>query len=196
MSATPLRLLGISGSLRADSYSTAILKTLAGNVFPRATFEFANIGALPLYNQDLDVNAAIAPVVALKEQVSAADGVVIVSTEFNHGMPGVLKNALDWTSRPVFRSPFKDKPVLIITTSMAFTGGVRAQYQIRETLTSMLARPVATPEVVIGIAQNKVVDGRLVDRAAIDFALSAFETLFSEIHLQAHAEHRVAALAH
>lgn len=176
------RILGISGSLRAKSYSSAILKALAEEVAPRATFEFADIGEMPHYNEDLD-NEAQRPssVSAFKQQLDNAAGVVIVSSEFNHGIPGVLKNAMDWGSRPVGRSPFKDKPTLIITSSLAFTGGVRAQYQIRETLASMLARAVATPEIVIGQVHEKITDGRFADRPSIDFALKGFEALFAEI---------------
>jgi chromate reductase len=192
---TPFRLLGISGSLREGSYSTAILTALADAIAPKATFEFADIGALPHYNQDLEGEATPAAVKTLKAQIAAADGVVVASSEFNHGVPGVLKNALDWGSRPAFRSPFLNKPVLIITSSLAFTGGVRAQYQLREALASMLARPVATSEVVIGAVRDKVADGRFVDRAAIDYALKAFEALFSEIRLQAYAASEVASAA-
>jgi chromate reductase len=193
---TPFRLLGISGSLRTGAYSSAILTALAEAAAPRASIAFADIGALPHYNQDLEGDATPAAVTDFKAQIAAADGVVLVSTEFNHGMPGVLKNALDWASRPAFRSPFKHKPVLIVTSSLAFTGGVRAQHQLRETLASMLARPVATPEIVIGLIRDKVVDGRLVDRAALDYSLNGFEALFEEIRLQAHAVNRPAAPAH
>lgn len=176
----PVQLLGISGSLRQNSFSSAILAAFAEASAPRAHFDFADIGALPHYNQDLEATPPAA-VAAFKAAVAAADGVVIVSSEFNHGIPGVLKNALDWASRPVFRSPFAEKPVLIATSSPAFTGGVRAQYQLRETLASMLARPVATPEIVIGQVHQKIVDGRFADAAAIDFARNAFGALFAEI---------------
>ncbi|MDR3494044.1 MAG: NAD(P)H-dependent oxidoreductase [Ancalomicrobiaceae bacterium] len=179
-------LVGISGSLRRDSYSTAILRTLAEAIAEQATTVIADIGSIPHYNADLDTDDAPAPVRLLKQQIARADGLIVVSAEFNHGIPGVLKNAIDWASRPVFKSPLRDKPVLIVTESPAFTGGVRAQYQLRETLVSTLARPVPTPEIVIGAVQTKVAGGRLTDRAAIDFAVAAIDVLFHEID-QLHA---------
>ena len=183
-------LVGISGSLRRASYSTAILLTLAEAVADRATTVVADIGSLPHYNADLDTDTPPDEVQRLKDQIARADGLIVVSAEFNHGIPGVLKNAIDWASRPVFKSPLRDKPVLIVTESPAFTGGVRAQYQLREAFASALARPVPTPEIVIGTVQNKVAGGRLTDRAAIDFAAAAIATLFHEIdqlHLAATA---------
>jgi chromate reductase len=96
-------------------------------------------------------------------------------------MPGVLKNALDWASRPAFRSPLVGKPALIATASPAFTGGVRAQAQLRETLAATLSRVVPAPEIVIGSVHEKVRDGRLVDEAALRFALDGLGVLVAEI---------------
>ena len=106
---------------------------------------------------------------------------MIASPEYNHGIPGVLKNALDWASRPHNGSPLREKPVLIVTASPAFTGGVRAQYQIRETLVSALARPVNTPEIVVGLVGTKIVDGRFEDAATLAFAAVAFKAMFGQI---------------
>jgi chromate reductase, NAD(P)H dehydrogenase (quinone) len=181
MSTPKFRLLGISGSLRAASFSTAVLTAMAVATSDRADYDYADIGALPHFNQDSYVDPLPAPVQHLRDQIAATDGIVISSSEYNHGIPGVLKNALDWASRPHNGSPLRDKPVLIITSSPAVTGGVRAQYQIRETLVSALARPVSTPEIVIGLVANKMVDGRFHDPAVIDFALNSFAKLFEEI---------------
>lgn len=181
MTASRYRLLGLSGSLRAASHSTATLATFAEAVADRADLTMADIGTLPLYNQDLDIEPRPAPVAALRDAIAAADGLVVVSTEYNHGTPGVLKNAIDWASRPAFRSPLKGKPVLIATCSMAFTGGVRAQYQIREAFASTLSRTALTPEIVIGTVHTKISDGRLTDAAVIDHALGGFEALYAEI---------------
>ncbi|MGH2343491.1 NADPH-dependent FMN reductase [Segnochrobactraceae bacterium EtOH-i3] len=181
MTSPRYKLLGLSGSLRTAAFSTAILETFAEMVADRAELAIADIGSLPLYNQDLDLDPRPAPVAALRTAVEEADGLVIVSTEYNHGTPGVLKNAIDWASRPAFRSPLKDKPVLIATCSMAFTGGVRAQYQIREAFASTLSRTVLTPEIVIGTVHTKVTDGRLTDTAVIHHALGGFAALYAEI---------------
>ncbi len=176
------RLLGMSGSLRAASYSTAILDALVREMAPRAAFEFADIGSVPLFNQDLCREPMPEAVDTLREQVTAADGLVVVSPEYGHGIPGVLKNAFDWISRPHNWSPFRHKPVLIVTSSHAFTGGVRSQYQIREALVAALARPVTTQEIVVGLVHTKISDGRFEDQAALDFARAGFDEMFAEIN--------------
>jgi chromate reductase, NAD(P)H dehydrogenase (quinone) len=105
----------------------------------------------------------------------------MISPEYNHGMSGVLKNALDWASRPYGRSTLMRKPVLTMTASPAFTGGVRAQQQMNETLVSIPARPILRPQIVIGSVHEKVRDGRLVDEAALSFALAGVDDLLEEI---------------
>ena len=181
--AAPVRysLLAISGSLRAQAFSTAVLQALAEATAAQAQFDQADIGALPHFNQDLYVEPLPAAAARLRSQIAQADGLVISSPEYNHGVPGVLKNALDWASRPHNASPLRGKPALIVTTSVAFTGGVRAQYQIREALVSALARPVATPEIVIGGINAKMVDGRFHDPSTLDFAMNGFAALFEEV---------------
>lgn len=178
---SPYRLLGVSGSLRANSFSSAILAALADVTASQAVFDYANIGSLPHFNQDLYVEPLPPFVQHLREQIAESDGLVIVSPEYNHGIPGVLKNAFDWASRPHNGSPLRDKPVLIVTSSPAVTGGARAQYQIRETVISALARPLNTPEIVVGQVGVKIVDGRFQDPAVIEFALHGFAALFAEI---------------
>jgi chromate reductase len=182
---SPYRLLGISGSLRANAFSSALLTALAEATVSQATYDYADIGTLPHFNQDLYVDPLPSTVQRFRGQVEAADGLVIVSSEYNHGIPGTLKNALDWASRPHNASPLRDKPVLIATSSPAVTGGVRAQYQIRETVTSALARPVNTPEIVVGNIPAKIIDGRFHDPAVIAFALNGFATMFDEIDMLA-----------
>ena len=175
------RLLGISGSLRANSFSAAVLNALAEAASAQASFDYADIGALPHFNQDLYVDPLPVAVQRFRDQIAGADGLVISSPEYNHGIPGVLKNALDWASRPHNGSPLRDKPVLIVTSSPAVTGGVRAQYQIRETVVSALARAVSTPEIVVGHVATKIVEGRFEDRAVIEFAMAGFSAMFEEI---------------
>ncbi len=177
----PYRLLGISGSIRSGAFSTAVLMALAEAVASAASFDHADIAALPHFNQDLCVEPLPAAVRHFCAQITAADGLVISSPEFNHGIPGVLKNAFDWASRPHGASPLKYKPVLIITSSPAFTGGVRAQYQIRESLISALARPVSVPEIVIGGVGGKMIEGRFVDAATMEFAKNGLARMFEEI---------------
>jgi chromate reductase len=180
----PIRILAISGSLREQAYSKAILAALADATAPHAQFAYADIGALPHFNQDLYVEPLPAAVAHLRRQIAEADGLIIASPEYNHGIPGVLKNALDWSSRPHNGSPLRNKPVLIVTSSPATTGGVRAQYQIRETLVSALARPVNTPEIVVGLVATKMVDGRFSDAATIEFARAGLAVMFDAIAAQ------------
>jgi NAD(P)H-dependent FMN reductase len=107
--------------------------------------------------------------------------VLIATPEYNHAVPGVLKNALDWASRPVFESCFKNKPVSIVSSSKAFTGGVRAQYQLRETLISMHAHLVMGPEVVVGGVHAKLSVDVYQDQNGLTFMLRSLERLREEI---------------
>jgi chromate reductase len=169
-------LLGLSGSLRRASYSTAILQALRDEIHNGVSLAIGDI-RLPLYNQDEDGENSPASVQTFREAVAMADGLVIVTPEYNHGMPGVLKNALDWASRPSGRSALANKPVLVISNSPAFTGGVRAQAQVNETLLSISAVILPGKQVVVGGVTQKVQDGKFVDRTNIEFALGAVQRL-------------------
>jgi chromate reductase len=176
-----VRILGISGSLCRASFSTAILKTLARRVAPALLIDVVTLEEVPFYNEDLDHSPGPPAVASLKRRVAESDGVLIATPEYNHGIPGVLKNALDWTSRPALQSCFKNKPVSIISSSRAFTGGVRAQYQLRETLISMHAHLVMGHEVVIGGVHNKFADGEYSDEPGLMFILESVERLRTEV---------------
>src|SRR3984885_14158809 len=116
-----VRIVGISGSLRKASFNTTLLKILADKSPPSIRIQVVTLEDIPLYNEDLDTTKVVLAVNALKRLISSCDGVLISTPEYNHGIPGVLKNALVWLSRPVFESCFKDKPVSIISSSKAFT---------------------------------------------------------------------------
>ena len=124
------RLLGIAGSLRRASHTTAVLRGLGALLEGRASFELALLDDLPLYNADLEGDALPEGVRRLKQAIGSADGLVVCSPEYNYGIPGVLKNAIDWASRPGFASPLKGKPALIVTAAPGLFGGARAQSQI------------------------------------------------------------------
>jgi chromate reductase len=136
---------------------------------------------IPFYNEDLDRSPGLPAIAKLKRGVQESDGILIATPEYNHGIPGVLKNALDWASRPAFQSCFKNKPVSIISSSLAFTGGVRAQYQLRETLIAMQAHLVISPEVVIGGVHTKFSDSEYNDEAGLSFIMDSLEKLREEI---------------
>jgi chromate reductase len=178
---TQFRLLGLSGSLRRASNSTAVLRGLQDSLASRAVLNIFPLHGLPLYNEDDDAEHAPESVRALRSAIEASDGVIMISPEYNHGMSGVLKNALDWASRPYGQSVLRKKPVLTMTASPAFTGGARAQQQMNETLVAIPARPVLRPQIVIGGVHDKVRDGRLVDETALSFALEGVDDLFGEI---------------
>ena len=170
------RLLGLSGSLRRTSNSTAVLRGLQDALGFRAALDIFLLHAIPLYNEDDDAEHAPESVRALRSAIEVSDAVIMISPEYNHGMSGVL-----WASRPYGRSVLKSKPVLTMTASPAFTGGVRAQQQMNETLASIPARHVLRPQIVIGGVHEKVRDGRLVDEAALRFALAGVDDLLDEI---------------
>jgi chromate reductase, NAD(P)H dehydrogenase (quinone) len=172
----PVRLFGLAGSLRRGSYSTAVLHGLAAALGAGAKLDIWE-PRLPLYNEDDDGPAAPEPVRAFRQAIAASDGIVISTPEYNHGMPGLLKSALDWASRPYGESVLIGKPTLIISSSPAFTGGVRAQSQLNETLLSVQAAIVPGPQIVIGGVADKVSDGRLVDQSSLAFALAAIDRL-------------------
>jgi len=174
------RLLGISGSLRQGAFSTAVLRGLAEALGPRAELTIHPLDAVPLYNQDLDTALAPAGVAALRAAIGEADGVIIVSPEFNYGLPGVLKNALDWASRPYGTATLIGKPVLTVTESPAFTGGARAHAPLNDVLLAIGARVLARPQAVIGSVHEKVTDGRLTDAAALEFLIAGVEDLLRE----------------
>jgi chromate reductase len=166
-------LLGLSGSLRAESFSTGILRTLQEQPLESVDLRIHDLGAVPLYNQDLDGNRIPAAVLELREVIADADGLVIVTPEYNYGMPGLLKNALDWASRPHGASALLGKPVIIISASPAFTGGVRAHAQLHETLLATQSLIVPGPQTVISEVHKKFDGGRLADSNTLDFALEA-----------------------
>jgi chromate reductase len=135
---------------------------------------------IPFYNEDRDSSPWLSAVAKLKRSVEESDGVLIATPEYNHGIPGVLKNALDWASRPAFKSCFKNKPVSIISSSLAFTGGVRAQYQLRESLIAMQALLVMGPEVVIGGVHTKFANSEYNDETGLSFIMESLERLRAE----------------
>jgi chromate reductase len=176
-----VRVVGISGSLRRASFSTSLLKVLAEKAAPAIEIQVVTLEDIPLYNEDLDRAPEIPSVAAFKKLIAESDGVLITTPEYNHGVPGVLKNALDWASRPVFESCFKNKPVTIFSSSKAFTGGVRAQYQLREALISMQAHLVMGPEVVVGGVHTKLAEDVYQDVTGLTFMMRSLDRLRHEI---------------
>jgi chromate reductase len=165
----PIRVVGISGSLRAGSYNSAALRAAVALAPDGMTIETAAIGDLPLYNDDVRAAGYPAAVQRFRDQLSAADAILFVTPEYNYSIPGVLKNAIDWASRPPSQ-PFDNKPVAIMGASGGVLGTARAQYQLRQMLVFLNAFPLNKPEVMIGAAQSKFDEaGTLTDEPTKEF---------------------------
>src|SRR5246127_526663 len=143
-----ITVLGICGSLRAGSYNKAALHVAIELKPPGMTIETADIGSIPLYNEDVRAQGFPPPVEKLRRQIAAADALLFATPEYNYSMPGVLKNAIDWASRPPDQ-PFAGKPVAIIGASAGMGGTARAQYDLRRSCVFLDMPPVNRPEVLI-----------------------------------------------
>src|SRR5712691_599517 len=179
----PLRLIGMSGSLRTGSYSNAVLETLREKFIGRADLLLYDLAPIPAYNQDFEGDKRPPVVKKLLADIAEADGLVLCAPEFNHSIPGVLKNALDWASRPAFASVMAYKPVAIMAPSRGPLGGARCLEHMRIALDSCLSRIALAREVIISAAESKIQGGRLVDEASLGFACGAVEALIREIRL-------------
>ncbi|HVI50866.1 MAG TPA: NADPH-dependent FMN reductase [Candidatus Sulfotelmatobacter sp.] len=172
-----LRLVTVVGSLRQGSYNRMIAQTLP-ELAPSGVEIVAapSIAGIPLYDSDLQAKGIPLQVTALGEAIQAADGVIIVTPEYNYSVPGVLKNAIDWLSR-LSPQPLAGKPLAIQSASMGVMGGVRAQYHLRQTLIFLEALVLNKPEVMVGAAQNKVdiETGRLNDEPTRQFIAGQLE---------------------
>jgi chromate reductase, NAD(P)H dehydrogenase (quinone) len=183
--AIKLRLLGLSGSLRKASYNKAILVALAELVAGKASLDIFPLNDVPVYDQDADTSTPPASVIALRAAIGDADGVVIASPEYNAGISGAMKNALDWASRPYGKSTLTGKPVLTLTSSPASTGGARAQAQLNETLTAIAAQIVLRPQAVIGVVHEKMTHGKFTDTKALSVLQAGIDDLLRNIELNA-----------
>ena len=157
-----MRILGISGSLRKDSHNTALLRAAAELLPPGVELElFDGLRAVPPYDADEDVPELHAPgVLALKDAIARADAVLISTPEYNHSIPGVLKNALDWASRPAGHSALNGTPAAVIGASTGMFGAVWAQAETRKVLGALGGR-VLEDELPVARAAELYRDGRL-----------------------------------
>src|SRR6201998_722725 len=173
--ANPVRLFAMSGSLRSGSYSNAVLETLRERFSGRADLTIADLAPIPLYNQDFEGERRPASVKALLGAIAKADGLVLCAPEFNHSIPGVLKNAIDWASRPAFASVLAYKPVAIMATSRGPLGGARCLEHMKVALDSCLSRVSFAREVISTADETRIKDGRLVDETCLSFAGGAVD---------------------
>src|SRR5215467_7033597 len=161
--------LGICGSLRKASFNMAALKTAIELRPPGMQVTVADISQIPLYNEDVRAQGFPPPVETLRQQIKAADALLFACPEYNYSMPGVLKNAIDWASRPPDQ-PFAGKPAAIMGAGAGMAGTARAQYDLRRTCVFLDVHPLNKPEVLIGQAQTKFdTAGRFTDEAGRGF---------------------------
>jgi chromate reductase len=166
-------LLGICGSLRKASTNRSLLLAI-GEVLPAGTSMtlFERLGELPIFNSDLEDPE---PVVELKRAIASADGVVIAVPEYNYSIPGGLKNALDWVSRPPATSPMRGKPIGLVGAASGMSGTIRAQLHLRQMLVYSDSPCLNQPEVLIPRAHERFKDGLLIDASTRDL-LARFGT--------------------
>jgi len=162
----PLLILGIAGSLRDGSFNRAALRAAQTLVPEGATIETFDIKGLPGFSQDDETNPP-AQVVELKQRIRAADAILFVTPEYNYSVPGVLKNAIDWASRPYGDSAWTKKPVAIMGASVGTLGTARAQYHLRQMFVFLNMYAVNQPEVMIAHAHKHFDEqGNLTDEVA------------------------------
>ena len=167
----PLRFAVMVGSLRKGSYNAAIARALPALAPEGVTIvPLGSVGDFPLYNFDVQEKGFPPAVTAMADAIRAADGVILVTPEYNHSIPGVLKNAIDWISR-LPNQPFAGKPVAIQSASPSLFGGLRAQLHLRHSFVYLDARPLNKPEVIIAQVNTKVdpTTGELTDPATRGF---------------------------
>lgn len=148
------KILLISGSIRKDSFNTKLLTTITNLTEGKAELVHADISILPLFNQDLETTFP-QEAQTLKDQIEAADAVIIATPEYNRSVPGVLKNAIDWASRPWGKNSFAGKYVLIMGATIAATGTAVAQSHLKQIMLYLDAKVLGQPELYISSAQDK-----------------------------------------
>lgn len=157
-------ILAFAGSLRKSSYNKALLRAVSELVPEDAELEIFDLEGIPLFNQDLE-NQPPQKVKEFKAKIRSADAILIATPEYNYSIPGVLKNAIDWASRPSGDSAWKGKPVALMSASTGRFGGARAQYHLRQCFVYLDMCPLNRPEVMVSQAKDYFDDqGRLKDK--------------------------------
>jgi chromate reductase len=172
-----LRVLGFAGSLRKASYNRAALRAATELAPPGMTIETFDLAPIPMYNDDVRLQGYPPPVEQFRGRLTAADAVLIVTPEYNHSIPGVLKNAIDWASRPPDQ-PFEGKPIAVMGASAGTLGSVRAQMHLRQSFVYLNGLLLNQPEVLIGNAPTRFdAEGRLTDEASREFIRKLLDAL-------------------
>lgn len=171
------RVLGLSGSLRKESYNTRLLRAAAAIAPGGLSITVADLKSIPLYDEDVRTRGYPPAVRDFRETIAASDGVLIATPEYNYSVPGVLKNAIDWASRPPDQ-PFAGKPVAIMGASPGRLGSARAQYHLRQVLLAVDAAVLNRPEIMVANAPAMFAeDGALADQATKDLVARLLDAL-------------------
>ena len=170
-------ILGIAGSLRRQSYNRSALRAAKQLAPEGVTLDIFELEGIPGFNQD-DEQTPPTKVVELKKQIRAADAVLIVTPEYNYSIPGVLKNAIDWASRPYGDSAWAGKPAAIMGASIGTIGTARAQYHLRQMFVFLNMFPINQPEVMIGNAGERFdAEGNLMDETTKKYIRQLLQNL-------------------
>jgi chromate reductase len=177
--ASTLRICGLAGSLRAGSYNRALLRAARDLAPAGLSLEIFDLAEVPLYNGDVEAQGDPEGVARLKAAIAGADGVLMATPEYNHGVPGVMKNAVDWASRPPRGAPLGGKPVGIIGASPGMTGSARGQSQLRQAFEFTNSYCMPQPEILVFKAHEKFdADGKLIDETTTRY-LAAYLVAFA-----------------
>jgi chromate reductase len=173
----PLQVLAVAGSLRRGSFNHALVEAAVDLAPDAMTIRPFALDAIPMFSEDVEAEGDPVAVQELKAAIDAADGLLIATPEYQHGVPGVLKNALDWASRPHAESVMRGKVAAIMGASTGQGGTARAQTQLRQALDFTGTYVVLEPEVLVADAADRFDDGRLVDDDACQFLTELLEQL-------------------
>ena len=159
-----VNILGFAGSLRKGSYNKSLLRAAVELVPEDAKLEIFDFEGIPPFNQDVETRPP-EKVKEFKAKIRAADALLISTPEYNYSVPGVLKNAIDWASRPYGDNAFENKPVALMSASIGMLGGARAQYHLRQIFVFLNMLPINKPEVIVTFAPDKIDrNGRVRDQ--------------------------------
>jgi chromate reductase, NAD(P)H dehydrogenase (quinone) len=173
-----MHVLGIIGSLREHSFNKSLMEAFMELKPVGVDMTIADIASLPLYNEDLEATFPESAL-KLKKQVESADVIIIATPEYNRSIPGVLKNAIDWISRPYGKNSFMGKKVLVIGASVGPIGTALAQYDLKKMLLHGNAHVLGQPEFFVGNAGSKMTDGVITDTATREHITAAWSILTS-----------------
>lgn len=158
-----IKILAFAGSLRRGSYNKALVRAAVELAPENVVMEVFDLEGIPPFNEDYVSNPP-ASVIEFKDKIRKADALLIATPEYNYSIPGVLKNAIDWASRPFQGNPLEGKPVAVMSASAGRLGGARAQYHLRQTFVFLNMHPVNRPEVMLSQAADNVdTNGRLTN---------------------------------